>query len=255
MKNPNFSSSPLGPCQRSLKSPPMSVFGGDSWAPEAHHRRRRVDDLMLSSSSSASSFMRLSNGKYACLVCPHRPVLDSPISLSMHNKGSCHTAAETRLKEREISREAELNKRLALSADSKDVPNSSIPNNGMKCIKVQKKPLLEHTRKVILDMQSSISCDQNTAGHSHDVIHRANSSSCFSNPLYAPRDAMSAPQSGRVEVNGEMLSYQNSEFYKLREKELKFTAAGWKRDGNGKWYKDENAEFDSDEEDPNDCLK
>ncbi|KAH7655463.1 hypothetical protein IHE45_18G012200 [Dioscorea alata] len=233
----------------------MSVFGGDSWASEAHHRKRRVDDLMLSSSSSSSSYMRLSNGKYACLVCPHRPVLDSPISLSMHNKGSRHIAAETRLKEREISREAELNKRLALSAESKDVPNSSISNNGKKCFKVQNKPLIEHTRKVIFEMQSNISSDQNTAGHCHDATHRANSSSCFSNPLCAPMDAVSAPQSDRVEVNRETRSYQNSEFYKLREKELKFTAAGWKRDGNGKWYKDENAEFDSDEEDPNECLK
>lgn len=161
----------------------------------------------------------------------------------MHNKGSRHIAAETRLKERVISREAELNKRLALSADSKDVPNSSIPNNGMKCVKVQKKPLIEHTRKVIFEMQSSISSDQNTTGHCHDVMHRANSSSCFSNPLCAPMDAVSAPQSDGVEVNCETSSYKNSEFYKLREKELKFTAAGWKRDGNGKWYKDENVSY------------
>lgn len=39
-----------------------------------------------------------------------------------------------------------------------------------------------------------------------------------------------------------------------RERELKFTSAGWKRDGHGKWFKDENVEFDSDEEDPNLCL-
>ncbi|KAL0908644.1 hypothetical protein M5K25_023149 [Dendrobium thyrsiflorum] len=64
----------------------MSVFGGDSWAREAHHRKRRLDDLLLSSTSSSSTgasfYKRLSNGKFACLVCPHKPVLDSPLILS-----------------------------------------------------------------------------------------------------------------------------------------------------------------------------
>ncbi|XP_051208017.1 uncharacterized protein [Lolium perenne] len=70
----------------------MSVFGGDSWARESQQRKRRLDDLMLpaaaTSSSSSSptasgSFKRLSSGKFACLVCPHRPVLDSSLMLSV----------------------------------------------------------------------------------------------------------------------------------------------------------------------------
>ena len=66
----------------------MSVFGGDSWARDAQQRKRRLDDLMLpapasSSPSTPESFRRLPNGKLACLVCPHRPVLDSPLMLSV----------------------------------------------------------------------------------------------------------------------------------------------------------------------------
>ncbi|RWV87146.1 hypothetical protein GW17_00050896, partial [Ensete ventricosum] len=66
----------------------MSTYGGDNWAREAHHRKRRVDDLMLTSSSpsrdaSSPSFKKLSNGKYACLVCPHNPILDTPLMLSV----------------------------------------------------------------------------------------------------------------------------------------------------------------------------
>uniref|UniRef100_A0A0A9GDU6 Sodium channel modifier 1 zinc-finger domain-containing protein n=1 Tax=Arundo donax TaxID=35708 RepID=A0A0A9GDU6_ARUDO len=45
-----------------------------------------------SSFSKPDSFKRLSNGK---LVCPHRPVLDCPLMLSMHNKGARHVAAES----------------------------------------------------------------------------------------------------------------------------------------------------------------
>jgi len=66
----------------------MSVFGGDNWARDAQQRKRRLDDLMLpapasSSPSTPESFRRLPNGKLACLVFPNRPVLDSPLMLSV----------------------------------------------------------------------------------------------------------------------------------------------------------------------------
>lgn len=63
----------------------MSVFGGDSWGREAQYRKRKVDELLLSSSTvaSSSSFKKLSSGKFVCLVCPHNPVLDSPLMLSV----------------------------------------------------------------------------------------------------------------------------------------------------------------------------
>jgi sodium channel modifier 1 len=66
----------------------MSVFGGDSWARDAQQRKRRLDELLLpitapSSPSTPDSFKKLPNGKLACLVCPHRPVLDTPLMLSV----------------------------------------------------------------------------------------------------------------------------------------------------------------------------
>jgi hypothetical protein len=66
----------------------MSVFRGDIWARDAQQRKRRLDDLMLPASASSSpsnpdSFKRLPSGKLACLVCPNRPVLDSPLMLSV----------------------------------------------------------------------------------------------------------------------------------------------------------------------------
>ncbi|CAD6245524.1 unnamed protein product [Miscanthus lutarioriparius] len=66
----------------------MSVFGGDSWARDAQQRKRRLDDLLLPTTASSSpstpdSFRKLPNSKLACLVCPHRPVLDTPLMLSV----------------------------------------------------------------------------------------------------------------------------------------------------------------------------
>ena len=38
----------------------------------------------------------------------------------------------------------------------------------------------------------------------------------------------------------EVVGQQHLNYWERRETELKFTAAGWKRDCHGKWYKDEN---------------
>uniref|UniRef100_A0A0D9X8X3 Sodium channel modifier 1 n=1 Tax=Leersia perrieri TaxID=77586 RepID=A0A0D9X8X3_9ORYZ len=253
----------------------MSVFGGDSWARarDAQQRKRRLEYLMLpaspspspspsSSSLSASasdSFRRLSNGKFACLVCPHRPVLDSPLMLSMHNKGSRHIAAESRLREKELSRQQEINKRLAVSPDA-SFSNSGNQHHIVKSNDTKEKPLIEQTRQTILEAQSSRFIIEGTNKKSHDP-KTSNSSSCDSRPTPS-----SAPKGkwSRNTVEGEhfsgdrtatkMLEESQANFQKRQEQELKFTASGWKRDGHGRWYRDENVEFDSDEDDPNICL-
>ncbi|KAI5661053.1 hypothetical protein M9H77_20376 [Catharanthus roseus] len=169
----------------------MSVFGGDSWAREAQFRKRRVDDLIIEGINS-SAYKKLPNGKFSCLVCPQRPLLDSPLMLSTHMKGSRHRAAESKLKERELAIQDERNKRIALSG---------------RC--------------------SSASESLFTQGKGTPEV-----------------GAVSTVIAGQEEFN----------LRERRERELKFTAAGWKRDCHGRWFKDENVEFDSDEEDPNVCL-
>ncbi|ONM03706.1 hypothetical protein ZEAMMB73_Zm00001d031816 [Zea mays] len=83
----------------------MSVFGGDSWARDAQQRKRRLDELLLpitapSSPSTPDSFKKLHNGKLACLICPHRPVLDTPLMLSAFFRASNYCQTETKLRTR-----------------------------------------------------------------------------------------------------------------------------------------------------------
>ncbi|XP_040382760.1 sodium channel modifier 1-like [Oryza brachyantha] len=239
----------------------MSVFGGDSWARDAQQRKRRLDDLMLPSSPSSSapdSFKRLSNGKLACLVCPHRPVLDSPLMLSMHNKGSRHIAAQSKLREKEVSRQQEINKRLAISPEA-SFSYCGNQRNDVRSSDMKEKPLIEQTRQAILEAQSSRFIIDHVNKKSHDLKRASNSS--LSDSHVTP----SAPikkWSGNT-VKGELfvgdrtatkMIAQQKDFQKRQEQELKFTASGWKRDGHGRWYRDENVEFDSDEDDPNICL-
>nr|XP_043629564.1 sodium channel modifier 1-like [Erigeron canadensis] len=213
----------------------MSVFGGDSWGREAQYRKRRVNDLLLESAAAdEKSYRKLPSGKYACLLCPHNPVLDTPLILAMHLKAKRHLEAETRAKQREEERQNEMNKRIALSVDS-----SSFRKTDGKLTKrtnLDSKPLIEKTRKAVFEVlhsypeQGTLDCSQS------------------SRPVSAPCDLTfgQGEESGKDVVLQIPLDYRER-----RERELKFTAAGWKRNCNGGWFRDENVEFDSDEEDPN----
>ncbi|KAJ7967427.1 sodium channel modifier 1-like [Quillaja saponaria] len=172
--------------------------------------------MILYTRSSPSVYKKLSNGKYACVVCPNNPIFDSTLMLSVHNKGSRHCAAESRLKERELMKQNEINKRIALSDSSS---STSFSSSYSQKNRLSSKPLIEQTRKAASEILDNTL--QKLEIENHDM----------------------KPITG-----------QHSNFREHRERELKFTAAGWKHDGHGKWYRDENVEFDSDKEDPNDCL-
>ncbi|KAL5982397.1 hypothetical protein ACLOJK_016468 [Asimina triloba] len=252
----------------------MSAFGGDSWAREAQNRKRRVDELLLlshdaspgaasSSSSSPNSYKKLRNGKYACLVCPNNPILDSPLMLSMHVKGSRHVAAESKLKERELWKHEEIKKRIALSSDSADIVTSTSPTQHLKSSS-KSKPLIEHTRIAVFEALHDQKTQVNAAKGGDGVKSSGNASYFGSNSQTDLKQEMkqtpdlrsglchSSEKSSKVEmkIGGGMIAEQHAR----RERELKFTSAGWKRDCRGKWFRDENVEFDSDEDDPNICL-
>ncbi|KAK4345379.1 hypothetical protein RND71_035555 [Anisodus tanguticus] len=220
----------------------MSVFGGDSWAREAQCRKRRVDELMVDNIDS-SAYKKLSTGKFACLVCPHRPVLDNSLMLSVHVKGSSHRAAESRLRERELGRQDEINKRIALSecgtATSRTLRSSQL-------CKSASKPLIERTRKAASDILHQ-NLKPSTASEVDEIkCNKGDTTSGLENKRNS--------QCVQIGVATNQSIMPQAYNWELRERELKFTSAGWKRDGHGRWFKDENVEFDSDEEDPNLCL-
>ncbi|KAL3326253.1 hypothetical protein AABB24_037112 [Solanum stoloniferum] len=220
----------------------MSVFGGDSWAREVQCRKRRVDELMVDNIDS-SAYKKRSSGKFVCIVCSHRPVLGTPLMLSVHVKGSGHRAAESRLRERELGRQDEINKRIVLlecdTATSKTLTSSQLCRSASK-------PLIECTRKAASDVLHQ-NLAQSTASQGNEIkCPKADTTSVLANQRNSQ-----CVQIG-VTTNQTIMSQAYNQ--ERRGRELKFTSAGWKRDGYGKWFKDENVEFDSDEEDPNLCL-
>ncbi|KAM0034822.1 putative sodium channel modifier 1, zinc-finger, sodium channel modifier 1, acidic [Helianthus debilis subsp. tardiflorus] len=214
----------------------MSVFGGGNWGREAHHRKRRVDDLLLDAAGDqSSSYRKLSSGKYACLVCPHTPVFDTPVILSMHMKSRRHLAAESRVKQNEEERQNEMNKRIALSLES--TSTSKTGNTPTKQANLASKPLTEKTRKATFELLHRSYPEQGTTVNSD--------SQCL-----IPENSSFGP----TEATGNNVDRLSLDYRECRERELKFIEAGWKRDCHGGWFRDENVEFDSDEEDPNEYL-
>ncbi|KAL4581227.1 hypothetical protein LXL04_017437 [Taraxacum kok-saghyz] len=215
----------------------MSVFGGDSWGREAQHRKRRVADLLLDAAGDHSSYRKLPSGKYACLVCPHTPVIDTPLMLSVHAKARRHVDAELRLKQREEERQNEMNKRMAISINSTSMSKFCNGDTSTKRINLASKPLIEKTQK-----------------DSFEVLHHGNSEKSSASNSQSRCSPTNDSTSIEINASGKDVVQLLLDYKEQREKELKFISAGWKRDCHGGWFRDENVEFDSDEEDPNVSL-
>lgn len=144
----------------------------------------------------------------------------------MHIKGSRHRAAESRLKERELSRQDEIKKRVAL------LPATANTDTSAQGSKLADKPYIEQTTKAASEIiqnrtpQQSTTCKMQAVKFSKED-HIAS----------RPSSSNGKDHCGK-EVDQKQLDYRA-----LRERELKFTAAGWKRDCHGGWFRDENVSF------------
>lgn len=169
------------------------------------------------------------------------------------------------LREKELSRQHEINKRLALSSVASVSKYSSNQHPSVRAGDMKEKPLIEQTRRAILEAQSTRFSNFSTTKQSHDVKRTGNSLYRYSQvaPFGVPWEKFTENNGsvesrnieGRPFIGNETprkaLSEWQVDIKKRQEQELSFTASGWKRDCHGRWYRDDNVEFDSDEDDPN----
>lgn len=155
--------------------------------------------------------------------------------IQMHSKGPRHKAAESRRKERELWRQEEISKRLAMSNCVTSTSGSNVPyqqcRNG-------RKPLIERTRKSASEIFSNDIIEQ------RNKCRKLDGESVISSCVYGQSiqwkecPEMEVPRKEVVVDQVQQLDYRGRQ-----ERELKFTAAGWKRDCHGRWFKDENVSF------------
>ncbi|XP_037527217.1 sodium channel modifier 1 [Rhipicephalus sanguineus] len=259
-------------------------------------QKRRVSEILVSHIPEDEALL-LKNGKYACTLCPHRPVLDTIEMLAMHRKGKRHLINLTRHLSHTKWKERELQKRLQEANTASGTVATSFDRTkllGSAPVKATKKaPRL----KLMKSAPYSSCCkkkggDQEGTGVSGTgeaktpavlqntenplvkaYIKKTQLKNSFTAVVEQSKRSSTTPSSTNLRLDGSSQKCDDGESIArprkavskgikkdLTEEEAKEKAkaqyflnlrmSGWKLDKDGKWVKDENVEFDSDEEEP-----
>ncbi|NXW25014.1 SCNM1 protein, partial [Circaetus pectoralis] len=222
-------------------------------------QKRRVADLLANYIPEDEALL-LRSGRYACTVCAHRPVFDTLDVLTVHRAGKKHMGSKRRCRQRRQACRLVRMPLLHPAGPPGHAPLSSVPSpQGSPA------PLLARTRRIawnaLLKAAPYSSCCRRTGtgGAGHPGSQPGLSHSCGSRqPLSAlPDTPKAAPaqmqRGGKGKASSLALSRPEAlspERHQALERYLQLRSAGWIQDCSGKWVKDENAEFDSDEDEP-----
>ncbi|KAG1947973.1 sodium channel modifier 1 isoform X2 [Pimephales promelas] len=227
-------------------------------------KKRRVADL-LSNFISDDEAVLMKNGRYSCLVCSHRPVFDTVDMLMVHRKGKRHLEGMKWFYGKKNKLQREIDKRrhqdyVKAEDDVRQEPSSSAP-------------LLSQTRKIthhaLLRTAPYSSCHRKASERAEslgcgqeDGNDQASNINSHTSMSTGSIDSMSITSTtGQTEGKGTtkkgssiVTSTDCEPLTEQRRRELdhylKLKSSGWLQDRSGKWVKDENVEFDSDEEEP-----
>ncbi|KAM6294230.1 sodium channel modifier 1-like [Aegotheles albertisi] len=223
-------------------------------------QKRRVADLLANYIPEEEALL-LRSGRYACTVCAHRPVFDTLDVLAVHRAGKKHTGNLQRFYSRKHPRDAALKPQQEEEEEEADAQGSPAP-------------LLARTRSIarsalLRAAPYSSCCRRNGAGGTRTgtsttptpsqkdggAVEAVSATPTALLPGHrggaaeAPRAAPArTPRSrdGKSPVAGAV----SPERRRALERYLQLRSSGWIQDPSGKWVKDENVEFDSDEEEP-----
>ncbi|NP_001164769.1 sodium channel modifier 1 [Oryctolagus cuniculus] len=220
---------------------------GDDWSQLNVLKKRRVGDLLASYIPEDEALM-LRDGRFACAICPHRPVLDTLAMLTAHRAGKKHLSS--------------LQLFYGKKQPGKDVEQNPRQQNESREETTVEAPLLTQTRLIT---QSAL----HRAPHYNSCCRRkyrpeVPGSSVSRSPL--PSAAELELQSGKISREPESAADPQAKESatvsapapmspsrrRALDHYLTLRSSGWIPDGRGRWVKDENVEFDSDEEEPPD---
>ncbi|KAM5294545.1 sodium channel modifier 1 isoform 3-T3 [Glossophaga mutica] len=217
---------------------------GDDWSQLNVLKKRRVGDLLASYIPEDEALM-LRDGRFACAICPHRPVLDTLTMLTAHRAG-----LQLFYGKKQTGKGMEQNPRPQNESEREETKAEA--------------PLLTQTRLIT---QNAL----HRAPHYNSCCRRKYRSvrpeaprpSVLPSPLPPPEVEL---QSGKISRDPEPgAGSQAKELATVSppapmsptrrralDHYLTLRSSGWIPDGRGRWVKDENVEFDSDEEEPPD---
>ncbi|XP_021232511.1 sodium channel modifier 1 isoform X1 [Numida meleagris] len=240
---------------------------GDDAGQLAVLQKRRVADLLANYIPEDEALL-LRSGRYACTVCPHRPVFDTLDVLAVHRAGRKHLGSLRRCYGSRHAQEE--------AVQEQRHEEVAVGTEGSPA------PLLARTRRIaqsaLLKAAPYSSCCRRTGADGSGVRagRTRTGPSAAPLPLKERRDAAEAtaaallpghcgrrPEaaaSTRTQRGGPRRAppspppSQPAALSPTRRQELQrylqLRSSGWIQDRSGKWVKDENAEFDSDEDEP-----
>ncbi|KAI5618189.1 sodium channel modifier 1 isoform X1 [Silurus asotus] len=225
-------------------------------------KKRRVEDL-LSNYIPEDEATLLKNGRYSCLVCSHRPIFDTVDMLTVHRKGKRHLEGLKWFYGKKSRLQNEIDKRrhqVYVNEDDRQETGSSAP-------------LLTQTRKIthhaLLRNTPYSSCHKKASQRSEKPSSPLNQDCSSNHGVFTATTKISTdttPGHSRISSQYQIETQlkktktkaanpaESEPVTEQRRKELdhylKLKSHGWLQDPSGKWIKDENVEFDSDEEEP-----
>ncbi|MBA0712035.1 hypothetical protein Golax_011160 [Gossypium laxum] len=148
--------------------------------------------------------------------------------MQMHCKGSRHLAAKSKAKEKELARRNEINKRLALEGSSTTSSINSGTTKQNARLPSKSKPLIQMAQKAASEILGNKRLEVDSRNENHNtVVPRQND--VKNATLGFSRDHNCSNETSHKLIQNHL------DFRECRERELKFTSAGWKRDCHGKW--------------------
>ncbi|XP_027717546.1 sodium channel modifier 1-like isoform X1 [Vombatus ursinus] len=223
---------------------------GDDWSQLSVLKKRRVGDLLASYIPEDEALM-LRDGRFACAVCPHRPVLDTLTMLTAHRSGKRHLASlqdfygkkhqwkgeEQNPKQQVEWRTEKTGDQAPLLTQTRLITQSALrraPNYNSCCRRQRNRP--EAPLPSVPHLPSRPPQSEEPSDK------KAGRASKSEGDIQAKRDSAAAP----TPVPLSPARRRALDHY------LTLRSSGWIQDGRGQWVKDKNVEFDSDEEEPPD---
>ncbi|XP_071583461.1 sodium channel modifier 1 [Heliangelus exortis] len=223
-------------------------------------QKRRVADLLANYIPEDEALL-LRSGRYSCTVCAHRPIFDTLDVLTAHRAGKKHLGSLQRFYGRNRSPQ---------DVAPRPQQEEEAPREGAG----GQAPLLARTRRItrsaLLKAAPYSSCCRRMGLEGNSSRSGVTGTGLSPKPPEPPRkeggagtaspgalraDATRTQRGGKGKASSPDRDQPLSpERRRELERFLQLRSAGWIQDLSGRWVKDQNAEFDSDEEEPPPAL-
>lgn len=222
----------------------------------------------------------LSNGRLTCIVCHHRPIFDTVAMLGKHRKGKKHILELSRYLKRKEEVELEAVKKIQFESVKCEMSMQSILLSSSRLLGCggREHTHSETTRRKSLELptfkqettllhattdSSQSPSPRSSVSHVRRYLKTLHRKRSLEHLVEQKRQTYGGKEEQTVGADAPHQEALNSESIQpLKEnvnkcsphpntaKEFSLNLSGWIKDKDGKWTKDVNAEFDSDEDSP-----